>query len=131
MQPTDSLCIDESLVKCIGRLSFKQYIPNKRDRFGIKEFKLCIPPCYIIGMKVYVGKETSPTLFSSVGTKIVLELSEPYLDNGRTLYVDNWYSSVELAELLQSRKTYLVGTLRSNRKSNPIEVTKKKLKKEK
>lgn len=76
MQPTDSLCIEESLIKFMGRLSFKQYIPNKRDRFGIKEFKLCIPPCYTIGMKVYVGKETSPTLFSSIGTKIILELSD-------------------------------------------------------
>lgn len=88
--------------------------------------------CYIIEMKVYVGKEINPTLFSNVGTKIVLELSEYYLDNERTLYVDNWYSSVELAKFLQSRKTCLVGTLRSNQKSNPIEVTKKtKLKKEK
>ncbi|XP_060849732.1 uncharacterized protein LOC132928838 [Rhopalosiphum padi] len=42
--------------------------------------------------------------------------------------MSNWYSSVELAELLQSKNTYLVGTLRCNRKSNPKEVTKKKLK---
>lgn len=48
----------------------------------------------------------------NVGSNVVMELSEPYLDNGRTIFVDNWYSSVELAELLQSRTTYLVGTLR-------------------
>jgi len=34
-----------------------------------------------------------------------------------------------LAELILFRKTYLVGTLSSNRKSNPVEVTKKKIKK--
>lgn len=45
MQPKQNLCIDESLVKFMGRLTFKQYIKNKRDRFGIKEFKLCISPC--------------------------------------------------------------------------------------
>lgn len=36
MQPLEHLCIDESLVKFMGRLSFKQYIKNKRDIFGIK-----------------------------------------------------------------------------------------------
>eukprot|EP00102_Acyrthosiphon_pisum_P013545 XP_008183155.1 PREDICTED: piggyBac transposable element-derived protein 4-like [Acyrthosiphon pisum] len=51
MQPLDKLCIDESLVTFMGRLSFKQYIKSKRDRFGIKEFKLCIPPCYTIAIK--------------------------------------------------------------------------------
>lgn len=83
-------------------------------------------------MKVYCGKEVSNILnvgnVGNVGSNIVMELAEPYLDNGRTIFVDNWYSSVELAELLQSRNTYLVGTLRCNRKSNPKEVTKKKLK---
>ncbi|CAI6371956.1 unnamed protein product [Macrosiphum euphorbiae] len=127
MQPLKDLCIDESLVKFMGRLAFKQYIKNKRDRFGVKEFKLCIPPCYTIALKIYAGKEASPE--SSVGTKIVMELGEPFLDCGRTLYVDNWYSSVELAEQLKTRKTHLVGTIRSNRKSNPKDVVQKKLKK--
>ncbi|KAF0687698.1 piggyBac transposable element-derived protein 4-like, partial [Aphis craccivora] len=127
MQPLEHLCIDESLVKFMGRLSFKQYIKNKRDRFGIKEFKLCIPPCYTIALKVYAGKEASTE--ESVGTKIVMELGNPYFDCGRTLFVDNWYSSVELAEKLKTRQTHLVGTIRSNRKSNPKQVVKKKLKK--
>ncbi|KAE9522962.1 hypothetical protein AGLY_016593 [Aphis glycines] len=52
MQPQEDLCIDESLVKIMGRLAFKQYIKNKRDRFGVKEFKLCIPPCYTIALKI-------------------------------------------------------------------------------
>jgi len=33
-------CIDESLLKFKGRLSFKQYLPFKRSRFGIKFFWL-------------------------------------------------------------------------------------------
>lgn len=83
MQPQEDLCIDESLVKFMGRLSFKQFIKNKRDRFGIKEFKLYIPPCYTIALKIYAGKGASTE--NSVGTKIVMELGEPYLDCGRTL----------------------------------------------
>lgn len=58
-----------------------------------------------------------------------MELGEPFLDCGRTLYVDNQYSSVELAEQLKTRQTHFVGTIRSNRKSNPKDVVQKKLKK--
>lgn len=39
--PFQNLCIDESLLLYKGRLSFKQYIPSKRNRFGIKSFVLC------------------------------------------------------------------------------------------
>lgn len=52
---------------------------------------------------------------------------QPYLDSGRCLYADNWYTSIDLAEKLLDRKTHLVGTLRSNRKRNPKEVMAKKL----
>lgn len=36
--PKESMCIDESIVPFVGRLSFKQYIQNKRHRYGIKIF---------------------------------------------------------------------------------------------
>jgi hypothetical protein len=41
MTPYRNLCVDESLMLWKGRLSFKQYIPSKRRRFGIKIFILC------------------------------------------------------------------------------------------
>lgn len=111
LEPNEKMCIDESLVKFMGRLAIKQYIQNKRDRFGIKEFKLCIFPCYTIAIKIYCGKEKNISDVRNVGSNVVMKLAKPYLDNDRTLYVDNWYSSVELAEQLQSRQTHLVGTL--------------------
>jgi len=58
-----------------------------------------------------------------------MELAEDYLDKGRTMYTDNWYTSVTLANQLLNRSTNLVGTLRSNRKFNPVSVVKAKLKK--
>ena len=38
--PGKNLCIDQSLLLWKGRLFFKQYIPKKRNRFGIKLFLL-------------------------------------------------------------------------------------------
>jgi len=58
-----------------------------------------------------------------------MELAADYLDEGRTMYTDNWYSSISLVNELLSRSTNLVGTLRSNRKFNPKDVINVKLKK--
>lgn len=76
---------------------------------------------------IYAGKEVVRE--TDVSYKIVLKLMEPYLNFGRTLYTDNWYSSVKLAEKLNQENTHLVGTLRANRKNNPENVVKKKFKK--
>lgn len=125
--PEESLCIDESVIPFMGRLLFKQYIKNKSHKYGVKIFKLCVPPCYTLAMKVYAGKEADQNI--SVSAKVVIDLAAEYLNFGRTMYVDNWYSSVHLADLLGEQKTHLVGTLRTNRKQNPKEVIQKKLKK--
>ncbi|XP_057310036.1 piggyBac transposable element-derived protein 4-like [Hydractinia symbiolongicarpus] len=52
-----------------------------------------------------------------------------FLGKGYHLFTDNFYNSFELAKHLLGESTYICGTLRSNRKSNPKEVTKAKLKK--
>lgn len=125
--PEDLVCIDESNVPFRGRLSFRQYIPNKRHRYGIKVFKLCVAGGYTWAFKVYTGKEKTDDM--AVSEKVVIELMNGLLDSGRTLYTDNWYTSVSLSKTLLDRKTHLVGTLRANRKGNPSEVIKAKLQK--
>ena len=40
-EPEKHVSIDEELLLWKGHLSFKQYAPNKRVRFGIKMFSLC------------------------------------------------------------------------------------------
>lgn len=124
--PEEFLCIDESMIPFMGRLSFRQYIQNKRHRYGIKVFKLCTKGFYTLQFKVYAGKEAVQG--AAVSTKVVTELMEPYIHFGRTLYTDNWYTSIPLAVILLENETHLVGTIRQNRKGIPVEVVKKQLK---
>lgn len=57
--PFQNLCIDESLVSFKGRLRFKQFIPSKRHRSGIKLFMLCdVRTGFILDFIVYCGKGT-------------------------------------------------------------------------
>ena len=110
-----------------GRLSFRQYIKNKRHKFGIKLYKICVEKGYTYDLDVYCDK-SSKTFTGSESVGIVMKLMEQLLDKGRTLYVDNYYTSVALAQKLLERNTHLVGTLRSNRKLNPRDVIQKKTK---
>jgi len=93
-----NLCIDESMVPFLDRLSFRQYIANTRHRYGVKIFKLCTRDFYTSQYKIYAGKEAVPGQL--VSCKVVMELMQPYLDSGRCLYADNWYTSIDLAEKL-------------------------------
>ena len=122
--PSRNLCIDESLLLWKGRLFFKQYIPKKRNRFGIKLFVLCdCKTRYILRFFVYTGNETaSPSVIKKLGHSgavVNTLLSPSYLDKGHILFVDNWYSSPILFRYLFKHGTGACGTVRPNRKFMP------------
>lgn len=123
--PGRDIAIDESLLLWKGRLVFKQYIPLKRARFGIKTFMLCDSTGYTYRFRVYAGKDESTAAidrlipddavsFGRTGKEVV-HLMLPLLDKGYRLFVDNWYTSVDLFHFLAQRNTSSCGTLRANR----------------
>ncbi|KAF2885917.1 hypothetical protein ILUMI_20256 [Ignelater luminosus] len=126
--PHKNLCIDESVMLWRGRLFFRVYIQNKRHKYGVKFYLLTEPNGFILRCIVYSGKSD---VLAGVGhaEKIVNSLTEDFYDAGHSLFMDNYYNSVGLAERLLEKKTNCTGTLRKDRKENPKEVTTKKLKK--
>ncbi|XP_068110989.1 piggyBac transposable element-derived protein 4-like [Hyperolius riggenbachi] len=133
--PEQNLAIDESLVPFHGRLGIKQYIPNKRARYGIKVYKLCESGSgYTFTFKIYEGKDSliepagCPPYMGTI-ERVVLDLLNPLLHQGYHLYVDNFYTSVPLFKFLFSVQTPACGTVRANRKGLPPQVVSKKLKK--
>lgn len=127
--PGRNLSIDEALLLWRERLIFRQYIPNKAAKYGIKLYELCTPDGYVLNIIIYSGKGTVQQGSRGHASSVVHEIMQPYLNKGHTIYVDNYYSSVELAEDMLRNRTHVVGTLRNNRKGNPTEVIGKKLKK--
>jgi len=85
-----NIAIDESLTLWRGRPSFRQYIPLKSSKFGIKSYELCESSSgYLCSFIIYTGKDTVfQTAFISGDTNktaaIVLALVEPLLKKGRT-----------------------------------------------
>lgn len=126
--PGENLSLDEALVLWRGRLCFRQYIPNKTAKYGIKLYELCTPDGFILNAIVYTGKGTV-TNEQGHAASVVNELAINYLGKGHTIYMDNYYNSVDLTKFLYKQKTHVVGTLRKNRKKNPTSVVGKNLKK--
>ena len=60
-------------------------------------------------------------------TNIVMTLAKNVLDEGRCIYVDNWYSSVELLDELGKLSTDVIGTVRKDRKALLKDVVNAKL----
>ncbi|PNF19853.1 hypothetical protein B7P43_G12511 [Cryptotermes secundus] len=116
--PGKEIGVDESLLLWKGRLSWKQYIPMKASRFGIKIFELCDSAGYLWNFIIYSGSGTKLgceitkeiDLFSS---KVVLSLC---------VYMDNVYSSPDLFQRLVQRTTDAVGTVKITRKSMPFHI---------
>lgn len=132
--PERDVSIDESLMPCKHHLSFKQYIPLKRARFGVKFFVMCESKSgYIVKTILYTGKDTEKNTSSekqSVTTSIVLKICEDLLYQGYCLIMDNYYNSPELYDILLSKRTDAYGTLRKDRKGLPGNFSKIKLKKD-
>ena len=104
MYPYKNLVIDERLMLWRGKLLFKQYIPSKRHRFGVKLFVLCdCKTKFILDFIVYTGSTIETKDFPSLGISgsIVMTLMEKYLHVGHVLYLDNWYSSPTLYECVE------------------------------
>ncbi|XP_068250592.1 piggyBac transposable element-derived protein 4-like [Palaemon carinicauda] len=90
--PFQKIVIDESLILFKGRLVFKQYIPSKRHRFGIKLFVLCdCETGIVLDIKVYIGtdidipKEDQGSGLGFSGA-VVMKMRAPYIDHGHILY---------------------------------------------
>jgi len=130
INPGKFLSVDEILVGFKGRLSFKQYIPSKRCRFGAKFFVLVDHHTdFVLKIIAYQGKDTKyaiqPAELGSGGAA-AFSLIHEYFGRHHVLVTDSWFSSHNLAMQLFKHKTYLLGTVTKRRKNMPQMCTKLK-----
>ena len=127
--PEKNLSIDESMMLWRGHLVFRQYIKNKRRKYGIKFYELCTYDGLVLTAEVYGGQGFIDEHNLGQTAAVVLKLMNPFLNKGYHVFTENYYNSVALTEFLSKQGMYLTGTLRKDRKGNPKAVTAAKLKK--
>ncbi|XP_046671369.1 piggyBac transposable element-derived protein 4-like [Homalodisca vitripennis] len=127
--PQKELSLDEAMVLWRGRLHSSQYIQGKRHKYGVKLYTLTEHQGFILKFLLYSGRSDNVVGGKGHTEKVVLNLLKDYLGHGHSVYTDNCYNSYALASKLLSQNTYCTGTLRSDRKFIPKEVSSKSLKK--
>lgn len=120
--PYEYVTIDEMLPSFRGRCPFRQYLPNKPSKYGIKIFALADSKTfYVSKMEVYLGKQP-PGAFevSYSAQEVVQRLVAPISGTWRNVTIDNWFTSFPLAiELLNHHKLTIVGTVKKNKREIP------------
>ena len=106
----EHISIDKGMLKWRGRLSFRVYMKDKPVKYGIKSYILADSKThYCWNMDLYHRvKKTLKETVQGLLTQSCLHL-------WHSLYMDNFYNSVELSETLLAQEVHTVGTLRSNR----------------
>ncbi|XP_046872053.1 piggyBac transposable element-derived protein 4-like, partial [Hypomesus transpacificus] len=120
--PGPEVTVDEQLVAFRGRCPFRQYMPSKPAKYGIKSWVTCdAKSSYATKMQVYTGKSSDGAPERSQGMCVVLDMTDGLKD--RNVTCDNFFTSYDLGrELMATRNMTMVGTVRKNRSELPSEL---------
>lgn len=120
--------IDEMLVGFRGRCKFKMYMPAKPNKYGLKIQCLADAKThYVLNAYLYTGKGSDGMYLTedekklAIPTQACLRLCKPIFNSNRNITVDNWYTSIELCNVMKERGLTVVGTLRKNKREIPPE----------
>ena len=119
--PGPYVTVDECLVAFRGRCPFRQYIPSKPAKYGIKIWAACdAQSSYAWNMQVYTGKSPGEAPEKNQGMRVVLDMAKGL--NGHNITCDNFFTSCALGEELLKRSVTMLGTVRKNKPELPSEL---------
>ena len=95
--PDQNVTVDESMVRFKGRLQFRQYLPSKPIKWGIKVWALCESATgYLWNFEVYTGRTAGQPQQHGLSHHVVLDLAADLFRSYARVYMDNFYSGTEL-----------------------------------
>ncbi|XP_015121722.1 piggyBac transposable element-derived protein 4-like [Diachasma alloeum] len=118
----ECVTIDEMMMAFRGRCSFLQYLPSKPDPYGLKSFAVVdAKTYYTIKMEIYAGKQPpGPYQVDNSAASVVQRISEPIVNAGRNITMDNYFTSMKVVDSLrEDARTSVVGTLKRNKREIP------------
>ncbi|XP_023809492.1 piggyBac transposable element-derived protein 3-like [Oryzias latipes] len=115
--PGRHVIVGEQLFPSKTCCRFLQYVATKPDKFGIKFWVAYdLKSKYICNVLPYLGKDPSGERLSE---NVVMTLMEPFLDKGRNVTTDNFFTTLSLSQQLLSRKTTILGSVNKTRREIP------------
>ena len=112
------LSIDEQMIPFTGTTTLRQYVKNKPNPVGLKNFVLATPSGLVLDFMIYQGAKTwpdgSPDQNLGIGGSVVKKLSAD-LSPGHIIYFDRYFTSVSLLDHLLIQGKLGTGTIMNNR----------------
>ena len=120
--PHCEVSIDEAMIPFKGHSSMKQYLPLKPVKCGFKVWAMSdATNGYMCEFDVYTGATDGREV--ALGGQVVLSLSDSIMGHHHQLFFDNYFTSVNLLSTLLNKGTYTCGTICTNRKQYPAEIS--------
>ena len=103
-----------------GRLSFRQYLPAKPTKYGIKVWMAAdASNGYIVNFSVYLESEGQKRRIHGLGYDVVMNMARPFLNRNHHVSFDNFFSSPILSEHLLDQQTYTCSTVQCMHRDLP------------
>ena len=125
--PGQQLSLDETLIRTFGRIKFKVRIISKSAQYGIKIYVLTdAVTAFVIKVIIYTGKYTyeSENQKEKKTVQVAKQLCRHLQGTHRTIYIDRFYTSVDLLKELRAMDLYITGTVMKNRVPKEITIAK-------
>lgn len=123
--PGPYISVDEQLFPSKCRCPFTQFMASKPDKYGQKYWMAVDKDSkYMPNAFPYLGKDENRQATERFSDFVVKKLAGPYLNKGRNIICDNFFTSLALAEHLKAHRTSLLGTINKNRRE-VLQCTKK------
>ncbi|KAM4016931.1 LOW QUALITY PROTEIN: piggyBac transposable element-derived protein 4-like [Anomaloglossus baeobatrachus] len=115
--PGPEVTVDECFHPFHGKCPFRQYMPSKPGKYGIKIWAACdAKTSYAWNLQIYTGKSASG-IRKKQGTRVVLDMM-----TGHNITCDNFFTSYDLEQELLRRKITMVGTVKKTKPELPTEL---------
>jgi hypothetical protein len=106
--PGKQLSLDGTLIWAFGRIKFKVLIVTKAARYGIKLYVITdAVTAFVLKVVIYTGKSTyykwNDQEEKKKTVQVVKQLVQPFVGTYQTIYVDRFYTSLDLVKSFADR----------------------------
>ena len=89
-EPSKNLSINEGMIAFKGRLLFREYMPAKLTKYGIKVWMAADSQNgYVNNFSGYLGKEANAPSVNGPGYDVVMKMASPFLKKHKHIFFDN------------------------------------------
>jgi Transposase IS4 len=123
-----NLSLDETLIRAFGRIKFKVRIITKPARYSIKLYVITdAETAFVLHTIIYTGthkyyENDNDNLKKTVA--VVKQLCTPFEGGHRKVFVDHFYTLLDLLKELDKMNLYVTGTVMRNRLPKEVTIAK-------